>query len=87
MNTITVRRNVDMIVDNATLNHTNTFDTDADLLQAQIQCNLSIWGEYSGATGGLLEYKKTQYTMIIQKFCPDKKPMVMKEKELPGNKV
>eukprot|EP00957_Ditylum_brightwellii_P041836 3168902-Ditylum_brightwellii.AAC.1 len=82
-NKITVCRNMDMIVDDATLNHTNTFDMDADLLQTQTHRVISIWGENLGVTGGLLEYTKTKYTMLIWKFCSDGKPAIMKEKEFP----
>eukprot|EP00957_Ditylum_brightwellii_P024991 1890248-Ditylum_brightwellii.AAC.1 len=35
-------KTVDIIVDDATLSHKNTFDTDPDLLQAQAHCDLSI---------------------------------------------
>eukprot|EP00957_Ditylum_brightwellii_P149802 11408258-Ditylum_brightwellii.AAC.1 len=44
-NTMMLCRNVDMIVDNATLICTNIIDTDPNLLQVQTHCNLSIWGK------------------------------------------
>eukprot|EP00957_Ditylum_brightwellii_P066680 5060173-Ditylum_brightwellii.AAC.1 len=39
---IQVRQNVDMIVDDATLYHSNTFDPDPDLLMAQVHRDMSI---------------------------------------------
>eukprot|EP00957_Ditylum_brightwellii_P091410 6959869-Ditylum_brightwellii.AAC.1 len=76
-----------MIVDDVTLSHSNTFDTDADLLIAQMHRDLSIWGEYLEATGGLLEYSKTKYTMGAWKFNPDGTLVILKENELPTNSI
>eukprot|EP00957_Ditylum_brightwellii_P035074 2658876-Ditylum_brightwellii.AAC.1 len=47
---MTLKRHVDMIVDNAILGRTNTFGMDLDLLMAQINHDISIWGEYLEGT-------------------------------------
>eukprot|EP00957_Ditylum_brightwellii_P185747 14142023-Ditylum_brightwellii.AAC.1 len=85
--TIVLQQNVDMTIDDATLHHTNTFDINPDLLQAQTHQDLSIWGEYLECTEGLLEYAKTKCIFTIWEFKPNGTPYILKMKDLPENTI
>eukprot|EP00957_Ditylum_brightwellii_P114288 8713586-Ditylum_brightwellii.AAC.1 len=77
---------MDMIVDYATLNHTDEFNISLEELMTQINSEVSIWGQYLGDTGGLLEFTKTKYNMLIWNFKPNGSPYIEKGKSLPKNK-
>eukprot|EP00957_Ditylum_brightwellii_P204501 15339551-Ditylum_brightwellii.AAC.1 len=85
--TIIVPRDVDMTVDDATLNHTDEFNTSLEKLMTQINSKVSTWGQYLGDTGGLLEFTKAKYNMLIWNFEPNRRIYIEKGETLPDNKV
>ena len=69
-----------MIVNDTTLNHTNEFNTSPENRMAQINGKVSTWGQYLRDTGGLLEFTKTKYNMLIWNFKPNGSPYIERGK-------
>eukprot|EP00957_Ditylum_brightwellii_P045489 3448428-Ditylum_brightwellii.AAC.1 len=62
-------------------------DISLQMLMHCIQHDASLWGRYLWVLGGLLEYKKTKYCMIIWTFNPDGTPNLLPEEQLPTNNI
>eukprot|EP00957_Ditylum_brightwellii_P166741 12692408-Ditylum_brightwellii.AAC.1 len=84
-----VQCNADMFVDDATPLHNNgnKFNTPGQQLMNHIQHDAEIWGWLLWATGGLLEFLKSTYFLLIWKLAASGKPYTVPEEELPPNKV
>eukprot|EP00957_Ditylum_brightwellii_P209307 15361161-Ditylum_brightwellii.AAC.1 len=64
------KRNNAMLVDNASLFHNlmKIFTACAHMIMSIVSCNVTLWGRYLWISGGLLEYNKTQYCIMIWGF-------------------
>ena len=83
-----LKTNADAFIDNATLLHnTCKFNTRAQELMLQVQHNASIWSRLLWVTGGLLEFLKSSYFLMIWNFTEEGKPYIVEEKNLPVNNV
>eukprot|EP00957_Ditylum_brightwellii_P141393 10773117-Ditylum_brightwellii.AAC.1 len=84
-----IQCNADMFVDNATLlyNNGNKFNTSAQQLMNHIQHDAEIWRRLLWVTGGLLEFLKSTYFLLIWKVAASGKLYIAPEEELLPNKV
>eukprot|EP00957_Ditylum_brightwellii_P067791 5145549-Ditylum_brightwellii.AAC.1 len=84
-----VQCNADMFVDNATLLYINSnkFNILAQQLMNPIQHDTEIWGRLLWATGGLVDFLKSTYFLLIWKFAASGKPYIVLKEELPLDKV
>eukprot|EP00957_Ditylum_brightwellii_P007966 603335-Ditylum_brightwellii.AAC.1 len=70
-----LKTNADAFVDDATLLHnTSKFNPSAQELLKQVQHDASIWSRLLWVTGGLLEFLKSSYFLMIWNFTEDGKP-------------
>eukprot|EP00957_Ditylum_brightwellii_P070857 5384382-Ditylum_brightwellii.AAC.1 len=82
--TTSVSNSVDMFVDNNTLMHnTLQFDATPALLMNHIQKDAELWGRFFRITGGLLEFLKRSYFLVIWTFAADGQPSI--QSNLPPN--
>ena len=83
-----LKTNADAFVDDATLLHnTSKFNTSAQELMLQVQHDASIWSRLLWVTGGLLEFLKSSYFLMIWNFTEEGEPYIVEEKDLPVNNV
>eukprot|EP00957_Ditylum_brightwellii_P080063 6089275-Ditylum_brightwellii.AAC.1 len=84
---MSVQCNADMFVDDTTLLHNNNFNTPAQQLMQQIQRNIEIWSILLWASGGLLEFLKSSYFLLIWTFAKSGKLQTVPKEDLPPNTV
>eukprot|EP00957_Ditylum_brightwellii_P152748 11627295-Ditylum_brightwellii.AAC.1 len=77
-----------MFVDDKSLLHTEKrWDTSAPELMNIGTGDLSLWDKYIWTTGGLLEWLKMEYSLLIWNFEANGKPVIAQDYELPQNTV
>eukprot|EP00957_Ditylum_brightwellii_P093223 7098522-Ditylum_brightwellii.AAC.1 len=85
---VSLKTNADTFVDEATLLHNNhKFNASAQELMTQVKHDASIWSRLLWVTGGLLEFKKSSYFLMIWNFTEDGEPNIVEEADLPENNV
>eukprot|EP00957_Ditylum_brightwellii_P058096 4405903-Ditylum_brightwellii.AAC.2 len=71
--------------DNTLMHNTERPDTPATTLMTQIQHDAELWGCLLWIMGGLLEFLKSSYFIVIWVFKSDGKPMI--ETSLPPSTI
>eukprot|EP00957_Ditylum_brightwellii_P063515 4820966-Ditylum_brightwellii.AAC.1 len=75
-----------MFVDDNTLMHnTNNFTELAPNLMQRVEHDTERWGMLLWTIGGLLEFLKSSYFIVVWKFTAEEKPEI--SSELPENNV
>eukprot|EP00957_Ditylum_brightwellii_P166475 12671779-Ditylum_brightwellii.AAC.1 len=87
-NDIKLKCNADMFVDDNTLMHNDPqCDATPHTLMTNIQHNAETWGRFLWASGGLLEFLKSTYFLLIWAFAASGQPMIIPEEDLSANVV
>eukprot|EP00957_Ditylum_brightwellii_P110473 8425154-Ditylum_brightwellii.AAC.1 len=77
-----------MFVNNKHLVHTGKKpDTSTKELMSIVTQNLSLWDHYIWITGGLIEWLKTEYSLMVWTFKSTGAPQLTPEHKLPPNTV
>eukprot|EP00957_Ditylum_brightwellii_P158862 12091868-Ditylum_brightwellii.AAC.1 len=87
-NDIIQEQNVDMIVDDVTMQHNaGQYHLDAQALMNICQQDIKLWDELLWVNGGLLGTLKTSYSLMIWNFDGNGRPTIQTEESLPPNTV
>eukprot|EP00957_Ditylum_brightwellii_P093074 7086746-Ditylum_brightwellii.AAC.1 len=62
-------------------------DTSAKELMSIVTHNLLLWDRYIWITGGLVEWLKTEYSLMVWTFESTGAPQLTQEHKLPPNTV
>eukprot|EP00957_Ditylum_brightwellii_P121045 9232227-Ditylum_brightwellii.AAC.2 len=54
---------------------------------AMVKHDTSMWDSILNTAGGLLELKKTAYTLLVWKYKENGEPHISSNKDIPSNKV
>jgi hypothetical protein len=84
---ITWKRAIDMFVDDAYLFHILRMLMGATVLMQRISHDLSLWAKLLWVSGGAINFEKSFYSILIWKFTPEGHAYLLKNEELPPNKV
>eukprot|EP00957_Ditylum_brightwellii_P105054 8007248-Ditylum_brightwellii.AAC.1 len=86
--TPSLKTNANAFVNDATLLHnTENFNKTAINLMNQVQHDAGIWGRILWVAGGLLEFLKSSYFLLIWDFNEDGAPFIVDETDLPANTI
>ena len=78
-----LKRNADLFVDDMKLLHNSErFNISSNELKHQIQHDSTLWGRILWISGGLLEFDKSTYTIILWRFQPNGAPEITPGSEL-----
>eukprot|EP00957_Ditylum_brightwellii_P069803 5300567-Ditylum_brightwellii.AAC.1 len=69
--------------DNTLMHNTDNFDESATNLMQQVKHDTECWGRLLWITGGLLEFLKNSYFIVVWTFTTEGKPEI--SSELPEN--
>eukprot|EP00957_Ditylum_brightwellii_P097363 7415968-Ditylum_brightwellii.AAC.1 len=87
-NNIKLKYNAGMFVDDSTLMHNDPqHDATPHTLMTNIQHNTETWGRLLWASGGLFEFLKSTYFLLIWSFAASGQSMIISEEDLPTNVV
>eukprot|EP00957_Ditylum_brightwellii_P044307 3361977-Ditylum_brightwellii.AAC.1 len=83
---IMVSCNADIFMDNNTLMHNSKdFAETPTQLMHNIQQDVELWGRLLRATGGLSEFLRSTYFLLIWQFESSGRPIIVPKEELPTN--
>eukprot|EP00957_Ditylum_brightwellii_P178542 13600007-Ditylum_brightwellii.AAC.1 len=71
--------------DNALMHNTDNFDESVTNLMQQVKHDTEYWGRLLWINGGLLEFLKSSYFIVVWTFTMEEKPEI--SLELPENTV
>eukprot|EP00957_Ditylum_brightwellii_P183388 13969235-Ditylum_brightwellii.AAC.1 len=76
-----------LVDDNILIHYTEMFDATDVILMLRIQHDAKIWGCLLWVPGGLLEFLKNTYCIIVCLFNANGEPHIATEEELQSNIV
>eukprot|EP00957_Ditylum_brightwellii_P044779 3396983-Ditylum_brightwellii.AAC.1 len=80
--------NANLFVDNVKLLHNNgNFHISAQELKHQVKQDYILWGRVLWLSGGLLEFNKRTYTIILWRFAPNWKTLVTPKENIGGGSL